>query len=62
MGGESAEMSMILEVQAPLEQQSNIDEMVSFLEEIWEQEESIRETHSDAEWQEFIDSVKNPEL
>ena len=37
-----------------------IDRLVRWLEEIWVQEEGIRETYSEAEWQEFIDSVKNP--
>jgi len=37
-----------------------IDRLVRWLEEIWVQEEGIRETYSEAKWQEFIDSVKNP--
>jgi len=36
-----------------------IDRLVSWTEEIWLQEEEIRERYSEAEWQEFIDSIKN---
>ena len=39
-------------------QEIDIDELVRFLEELWTQEE-IRETYSEAEWNEFIESVKN---
>ena len=37
-----------------------IDRLVRFSEELWIQEEWVRETYSEAEWQEFIDSIKNP--
>jgi len=36
-----------------------VDRLVSWLEEIWLEDEEIRERYSEAEWQEFIDSVKN---
>ena len=42
------------------EQVIDVNEIVRWLEEIWVQEEGIGETYSEAEWQEFIDSVKNP--
>ena len=41
------------------EQPIDINEIVRWLEELWVQEE-IKEIFSEAEWQEFIDSVKNP--
>jgi len=37
----------------------DIDEIVRFLEDIWLQENEIRESISEAEWQEFIESVEN---
>ena len=37
----------------------DIDRLVRWLEELWVQEET-KEIFSEAEWQEFIDSVKNP--
>jgi len=41
------------------EQPIDINEIVRWLEELWVQEET-KEIFSEAEWQEFIDSVKNP--
>ena len=58
MGGEMFVMEEAQQTQS--EQDIDIDELVSWLEEIWLQEEEIREIFSEAEWQEFIDSVKNP--
>ena len=41
-------------------QEIDIDEMIRFLEEIWLQDDGIREMISKDEWNKFIDSVKNP--
>ena len=60
MGGEMGEMLDMQEIQQPLLTQQEIDEIVSWLEEIWRQEEELRDTFSEAEWNEFIDSVSNP--
>ncbi|MCK4266599.1 MAG: hypothetical protein KAX31_04910, partial [Thermoplasmata archaeon] len=40
-------------------QEVDIDELVSWLEDIWLEEEGIRESVGETEWNEFIDSVKN---
>jgi len=40
-------------------QEIDIDEIVRFLEEIWVQEKEFRESISEAEWNKFIESVKN---
>jgi len=45
--------------QSQIIEEVDIDELVSWLEELWVQEET-KEIFSEAEWQEFIDSVKNP--
>lgn len=56
-------MGGMFETQEAQESQStqtiDIDKLVSWLEEIWVQEEETRKTYSEAEWNEFIDSVKN---
>ena len=67
-GSEQSVMQEALQPQSamPETQQSQtiqeiaIDEIVRFLEDIWLQEKEIREIISEAEWQEFIDIVKNP--
>ena len=43
----------------PLPDEIDIDELVNWLEEIWLQEKEIREMYNKAEWNEFIDSLKN---
>jgi len=37
----------------------DIDELVSWLEELWSKDQEIRKTYSRAEWNEFIDSVED---
>jgi hypothetical protein len=59
MGGGMEEMLDTEEIQQPQPTQQEIDEMVSWLEELWLQEEQIRETYSEADWNEFIEAVKN---
>ncbi len=66
MGGEAggmgsgSEQSVMPETQQPQTiQEIDIDEIVRLLEDIWLQGKEIREIISEAEWQEFIESVKN---
>ncbi len=60
MGGEAGGMLSTQEVQlSEPTQLMSVDEMASAFEEMWLQEEEIRERYTEAEWQEFIDSVKN---
>ena len=59
MGGGGEEMYSMQEDLSLSEEVIDIDKLVDFLEEIWEQDEEIRELFSEAEWQEFIDSVEN---
>ena len=37
----------------------DIDELVSWLEELWFEDQEIRKTYRKAEWNDFIDSIKN---
>ncbi|MHC4574051.1 MAG: hypothetical protein ACYS76_07950 [Planctomycetota bacterium] len=50
-GGETTAMSTM---------QDNTDGLASWLEDAWAQEKEIRETYSKSEWNEFIDSVEDP--
>ncbi len=70
MGGSSSQqmrqpldMQPVQQVQ-PIEVQPvkkiDIDEIVRFFEEIWLQDDGIREVISEDRWNEFIDKVKNP--
>ncbi len=59
MGGEMFVFVMQEAQVSESTQTTDIDKLVSWLEEIWDQEEVIRETYSEAEWNKFIDSVKN---
>lgn len=57
---ESEQQLDIQEAQQPQPvQEIDIDEIVSWLEEIWLQDDGIREMISEDEWNEFIDSVRN---
>ena len=38
---------------------TDVDELVRQLEQIWLDDEEIREIYSEDEWNEFIDSVRN---
>jgi len=51
----AAETSQLLE---PVEN-TDIDELVRWFEQIWLDEEEIREVYSEDEWNEFVDSVRN---
>jgi hypothetical protein len=54
-GMSSAEASQFL---GPIEN-SDVDELVKQLEQIWLDDEEVRETYSEDEWDEFVDSVRN---
>lgn len=54
MGGDGIE-----EMTLGIYPQVDIEELVSFLEEIWQEDEQLREMCTEEEWQAFIDSVKN---
>jgi hypothetical protein len=61
MMGASGEMLLTQETtlsESPQEE-VDIDELVNWLEELWFLEQEIRKTYSRAEWNEFIDSLKN---
>ncbi len=42
-----------------MEQQTQVDELVRWLEELWLYDEEVREIYSKDEWDAFVDSVKN---
>ncbi len=57
MGDGMGEMQELQQSQSVHE--IDIDEIVRWLEELWNQENNIRETYSEAKWNEFLDSIKN---
>jgi hypothetical protein len=57
--GVSETLHMQEEQQTQLVEVIDVNEMVNWLEELRLQEKLLRETYTEAEWQEFIDSVKN---
>ena len=59
MGGGMGGMPGMQEAQQLQPEEEGIDDLLNWLEEIWLQEEGIRETYSEVEWNEFIDSLKN---
>jgi subtilisin family serine protease len=56
-GGLAAETSIIYSEQESID--VDIDAIVDWLEGLWQQDEEIRSTTSEADWQAFVDSVKS---
>jgi hypothetical protein len=59
MGGETMSASSETTQSESTEEEVDVDELVSWLEELWKQEKEIRDTFSRSEWNEFIDSVES---
>jgi hypothetical protein len=56
-GGLAAETSVVYSEQESID--VDIDAIVDWLEGLWQQDEEIRSTTSEADWQAFVDSVKS---
>jgi hypothetical protein len=59
MGGETMSASSETTQSDSTEEEVDVDELVSWLEELWSKDKEIKKTYSKAEWNDFIDSVKN---
>jgi len=59
MGGETMSASSETTQSESTEEEVDVDELVSWLEELWKQEKEIRDAYSKTEWNEFIDSVES---
>jgi hypothetical protein len=59
MGGETMSASSESTQSESTEEEIDVDELVSWLEDLWAEDKEIRKTYTKVEWNDFIDSVED---
>jgi len=59
MAAQSAAEQVEAEAYEAQPDEADIEELVEWLEEVWQENEEVRESISEQEWEEFIEAVKS---